>query len=516
MESGQTVGQPRVEDKEGQVKSCGATLSDSEGYDNDEELGEDSPQHSRRRVIALDLNGIDPYSPSQALHTFVRSFTVAFSIRFGISLALRALKLGQKRKTRSLLSINELLSEKKLVVRVDAVRVALTFAAFTGGHKLLYGLLKRWRGKNDPWNAVISGFVSGFALLFEKKQNRRTIALYLLTRLAQCVYNDLKERGWFTPLFKWLPGKHKTEGSWPHGDSLLFILTSAQVMYAYVMRPDTLPPAYRTFIVRTGPTPEVVLENVRRCCRGIPVDIPALTSHFYEVMTKLKLKDNIVTKTLPVLPTFLEAQNKFPSAIPCALLHPSNPSCSSFFLETFLSTARKILPLYATLTFVPLLIFKFKRFLQFNRGFPVQLVLGGVLSWLRSTAFLALFCSGYQAIICSHRNIFSRDHKFLYFFAGILCSLSIFLEKKSRRSELALYVFPRALDSLYMQLLDRKWMASVPHGDLLIFCVAMGGLMHYYHNRPQTMSPLLRYVLRYLHKPKPIPVPEEEDDGRRE
>ena len=38
----------------------------------------------------------------------------------------------------------------------------------------------------------------------------------------------------------------------PHGDSLLFIVSSAQVMYAYVMRPDTLPPSYWNFIVRTG------------------------------------------------------------------------------------------------------------------------------------------------------------------------------------------------------------------------------------------------------------------------
>lgn len=38
--------------------------------------------------------------------------------------------------------------------------------------------------------------------------------------------------------------------------------------------------------------------------------------------------------------------------------------------------------------------------------------------------------------------------------AGFLASLSLLLEKKSRRSELALYVLPRALDSLFLTLMQ--------------------------------------------------------------
>jgi len=52
--------------------------------------------------------------------------------------------------------------------------------------------------------------------------------------------------------------------SWPHGDALLFGVTSAIVMYAYVMRPNTLPPSYYKFIVRAGPIEEIALEAVRR------------------------------------------------------------------------------------------------------------------------------------------------------------------------------------------------------------------------------------------------------------
>lgn len=51
---------------------------------------------------------------------------------------------------------------------------------------------------------------------------------------------------------------------WPHGDTLLFAISSAQIMYAYVLRPNTLPPSYYRFIRETGPIPEFQLQQVRK------------------------------------------------------------------------------------------------------------------------------------------------------------------------------------------------------------------------------------------------------------
>jgi hypothetical protein len=49
-----------------------------------------------------------------------------------------------------------------------------------------------------------------------------------------------------------------------------------QVMYAYVMRPDTLPSSYNKFIVSTGPIAPLVLATVREQIRGVPVNTSAL------------------------------------------------------------------------------------------------------------------------------------------------------------------------------------------------------------------------------------------------
>lgn len=219
--------------------------------------------------------------------------------------------------------------------------------------------------------------------------------------------------------------------------------------------------------------------------RGLPIDIETVASF-------VRKRGSAGTLALPEMPRLLT--ERFPPIVPCAFLHPQEVSCARFSLRTFLDTAKKTLPLYATLTFVPMIVLQFLKFLRY----PIPMTIRALLSCLRSTCFLALFCALYGSVVCAQRNLVSVDHRSIYYLAGVISSLSILIEKKSRRGELALYVLPRAVDSLYMQLLDRKWMASVPHGDLALFCVAMGGLMYFYKKQPSTMSPALHYGFNWL------------------
>ena len=64
-------------------------------------------------------------------------------------------------------------------------------------------------------------------------------------------------------------------------------------------------------------------------------------------------------------------------------------------------------------------------------------------------------------------------------FAGIFASASIFIEKKGRRSELALYVLPRAVESLLETLLRRRVLPRLPFWEVGLFAVCMGRLMYY-------------------------------------
>lgn len=49
---------------------------------------------------------------------------------------------------------------------------------------------------------------------------------------------------------------------------------------------------------------------------------------------------------------------------------------------------------------------------------------------------------------------------------GLLASGALLIEKKGRRAELALYTLPRAVDSLFLALTERRWVPSLRFGVL--------------------------------------------------
>lgn len=65
-----------------------------------------------------------------------------------------------------------------------------------------------------------------------------------------------------------------------------------------------------------------------------------------------------------------------------------------------------------------------------------------------------------------HRKASSKDHKLVYWIAGGMAALSVLLEKKSRRSELALYVLPRAGDSLWYILVNRHLLPDLRNAEV--------------------------------------------------
>lgn len=60
----------------------------------------------------------------------------------------------------------------------------------------------------------------------------------------------------------------------------------------------------------------------------------------------------------------------------------------------------------------------------------------------------------------------SKDHKLVYWISGGLAALSVLFEKKSRRSELALYVLPRAGDSLWYILVNRHLLPRIKNAEV--------------------------------------------------
>lgn len=118
-----------------------------------------------------------------------------------------------------------------------------------------------------------------------------------------------------------------------------------QVMYSFVMRPESLPKSYQDFIQKTGPVAAPVYKAVRECCRGSPVDVASLAAYLSgRTSNDVKL-------------------DMFPGIIPCTVIHPDTKSCLVHNANAAKATFRKTFPLYFSLTFVPFVVLRLQKVL---------------------------------------------------------------------------------------------------------------------------------------------------------
>lgn len=123
-------------------------------------------------------------------------------------------------------------------------------------------------------------------------------------------------------------------------------------MYAFVMRPESLPKSYQDFILKTGPVAEPVYKAVRDNCRGSAVDVAALSMY---------LSNEKGSSSINLM--------EHPSIIPCSIIHPGTKSCLVHNATAASATFRKTFPLYFSLTFVPFVVLRLQkvcRFLDLN------------------------------------------------------------------------------------------------------------------------------------------------------
>lgn len=117
------------------------------------------------------------------------------------------------------------------------------------------------------------------------------------------------------------------------------------------MQPESIPPEYLKFMLTTARVPAESLAMNRARVRGFPVDV----NQVVELVKRYKPTPKILEEASKV--------TEFTNIIPCAVLHPSYESCTVNNLERFYQVMKNILPVYATLNFVPLVILRMKRLL---------------------------------------------------------------------------------------------------------------------------------------------------------
>ncbi|GAB1519556.1 hypothetical protein RhiTH_002624 [Rhizoctonia solani] len=335
------------------------------------------------------------------------------------------------------------------------------------------------------WHAVVAGALAGLAVAFETPDRRLTIAQQIFVRGLQGSYNYWSKR--FGVRI-------------PFGDVMVFSLCCGQIMYAFLLSPTTIPRSYRVWIQRASKVPTACVRMNHDLTRTGKFNIEDIKELISWEKTTPANKDRLMAR--------LEAATKGhfgPHFAPCEAVHPFFDSCKSVPLDRFIAVSSWMVPIYGALHFIPMILFKQSEFMKQ----PLKMLKRSAYGTARSSAFLGVFVVIYQTYFCFKHNLYLAarlryiPHNLRFAFisraswwlGGFLSGLSLLVEDKRRRGELAMYVLPRGLESAWGVMRRRGWVPIVPGGENLLCAMGMGMVMATYQTSPQHLSGMVRRIM---------------------
>lgn len=264
-------------------------------------------------------------------------FVKTFATRGGLNVILKLVRLVLKKK-------GSLADVIKSFYNPSSFRFASMLSSFTFLWKLVSNTLHLYTGSVSERNGAIAGFLAGFSILFETKENRVGYAQQIFMRSMHAGKNALKARGFRTL---------------PMGDSLLFALGGACVIYGYALHPDTLPNSYYESIVKLAHIPKESLDlfrNYVKSSKDAHVDSKRYLAAFDQMKTTQRNRS--------IWNEYIQRhQGKMPG-FPCIMYHPHSNGCTKYFIQLWLNVFQQLAPFNFFIQAFPKLITKPKSFMH--------------------------------------------------------------------------------------------------------------------------------------------------------
>ncbi|BGP53411.1 hypothetical protein JCM8202v2_000970 [Rhodotorula sphaerocarpa] len=422
------------------------------------ELGE----HFYRRGARTDNLKYRPKNDDEtfthALKGGLRSLVLGCSLRAAVNLVIVLLRLTRKRKW-----------------TLHTIR--------------LYNPGARGPGHSERWHAALAGFVSGLSVIAEKPSRRVTIGQQLFVRGLQGHYNLLKSQG-----------RVRVKNV----SVLVFGFACAQIMYSWLLAPEALPSGYRRWITQASRVSEPCL----------PVNRSTGRTRFFDpdvARQAISWGRGATPKNRTLIEAYAQRGEKGdfgPAFAPCSVIHPWADTCTGCAIDRWHHVFRWIAPVYAGLHFIPPILLRSKAWMKT----PSTYLYRSAFNTLRSCSFLATFVVLFQGLVCFRQHVYAAlvaarvpswllaiaQHRIYYWFCGFSTCLALFIEDPKRRRELAMYVLPRGLESMWSTLRQKSYVPFVPGGEVLLTSVGLALVMQTYQTTPEHLSGLVRSFLYQL------------------
>eukprot|EP00249_Psilotum_nudum_P010784 c22767_g1_i1 orf=1055-1951(+) len=257
-------------------------------------------------------------------------------------------------------------------------------------------------------------------------------------------------------------------------------LSSAQILSAWILNPESLPASYISFLNKHGGKDNLVV----RCIRDMA---------FGNYSTDLEKIEKCYR------PIGVGFQHMPGMRILCKIIH-GNDGCISHFFRFLAEAYIRALEVYIPVYLIPAIIVHRQALLQKNNDSLLKTALGTA----RSSLFLSVYCASTWLWTCALCRVIGKCSCPVVALATFPSGLAVMIEKKSRRMEIALYCFARALESFAICIPSLGGKSQKPYTkqmnfiDAFLFSIATGIIMHCYSQEREVFQSRYLNVLDWV------------------
>ncbi|KAJ8747429.1 hypothetical protein K2173_001011 [Erythroxylum novogranatense] len=438
------------------------------------------------------LLGVDvrllPLNDSDKLRRIITASVKGFSIGAGLKggLALFSI-LARLRRSRSCSSrkVEVFTNSEAIALAVkETLRYGFFLGTFAGTFVSVDEIIASFGGhrRTARWRALLAGLLAGPSMLLTGPNTQHTtLAIYILMRAtvlaSRCGIKSKRFGSICKPL------------TWKHGDIFLMCLSSSQILSAYILTQESLPPSYKSFLNKQGGKDLSILQGVKELASGLPItSLKAIEKYYKSTGVDIKLNPEM--------------------KIPCPIIHGKQP-CSKHVLSFFVEAYKRALPVYLPVYLIPALIVHRQGLLKR----PYSILAKGLLGTARSSLFLSVYCSSAWFWTCLLFRLVNRCSIPLLAMGTFPTGLALAIEKKSRRIEISLYCLARAIESFFTCVAESGYLPQskkFKRADVAIFSFSTAIIMHCYAQEREVFRSKYLNVLDWVFG---VPPPPDETTG---
>ncbi|KAJ6337543.1 hypothetical protein OIU76_007258 [Salix suchowensis] len=413
----------------------------------------------------LSGTGLNPFQDSEKLTRVVTASAKGFSIGAGIKggLALFSI-LARLRRTRlSSTRKTEVFSNRKAIDL--AIKETLSYGIFLGTFAGTYVSVDEiiaylgGHGRTAKWRSLLAGLIAGPSMLLTGPNTQHTsLAIYILMRAA--VLASRYHYFW---------------------QSYHQMVNIDMHQSAYILKQDSLPPSYKSFLNKHGGKNLSILEDPE-------MKIPCTMIHGNHSSSRPPEKSSFSCQSLSLSHPSLSWIAKDHGTLLAIHLQPIRQTHSARSIITSKPILEPVCLCQNTFALV-------------SNNRPCDIFGKGLLGTARSSLFLSVYCSSAWMWTCLLFRIFRWCNIPMVAIGAFPTGVALAIEKKSRRIEISLYCFARAVESFFTCTRDAGYLPesmNLKRADVVIFSISTAIIMHCYEQEREVFRSKYLNVLDWV------------------